>query len=311
MTMGSALLPRHGGRWRLVPAIITLLVAVATPPAWSAEPHPFGQGLLWRVEKPGVRASHLFGTMHSAEREVATLPAAVEQALGQADSLSLEIVMTGEVQMALGQAMMLFDGRTLTDIAGPSRAQRIAATGARYGMAAEQIQLLKPWALMLLFSIPPSEFIRQSAGQVALDQLLQQRAQARKIRLYSLETVDEQISAVAALPEADQLLLLDDTIALNPTIEEIFDDMRKAYLAGDLAGLHRLKDEVTKDTEPRIQQTYDERLIYVRNERMVTRMAPRLAEGGGFVAIGALHLSGQRGILNLLAKQGYQVTRVH
>ena len=46
--------------------------------------------------------------------------------------------------------------------------------------------------------------MRQSAGRVPLDQLLQQEAQSRQIPLYSLESVDEQIAALAALPEADQ-----------------------------------------------------------------------------------------------------------
>lgn len=297
-------------RWFALPALAVLLL-VASWPASAAEPHPFGQGRLWRIEKPGVRPSHVFGTMHSAEREVVALPTPVEQALAKANSLALEIVMTGEVRMALGQAMLLFDGRTLRDIAGPGLSQRVAATGARYGMAPEQVQLLKPWALMLLFSIPPSEFMRQSAGRVPLDQLLQQKAQSRQIPLYSLESVDEQIAALAALPEADQLALLDDTIALNPEIEALFDTMRESYLSGDLAGLHRLKDQLTQDIEPRVRESYDERVIHTRNRRMVERMAPRLAEGRAFVAVGALHLSGRTGILNLLSDQGYKVTRVH
>lgn len=298
-------------RWFSVPAILILLLLVAPWPGSAAETHPFGQGRLWRVEKPGAQPSHLFGTMHSAEREVVVLPSAVEQALAKAKSLALEIVMTGEVRTALGQAMMRFDGRSLRDVAGPGLSRRIAATGARYGMAPEQVEMLKPWALMLLFSIPPSEFMRQSAGRVPLDQLLQQEAQNRRIPLYSLESVDEQISALAALPEADQLALLDDTIALNPSIEELFDTMRRSYLAGDLAGLHRLKDRLTKDIEPRVRESYDERVIHARNRRMVERMEPRLAEGRAFVAVGALHLSGRRGILSLLSDQGYKVTRVH
>ncbi len=302
--------PRKRRRW-FAKSTLILLLLVAPWPLSAADPHPFGQGLLWRVEKPGGQPSHVFGTMHSAEREVVALPPPVAQALERADSLALEIVMTGEVRSALGQAMLLFDGRTLRDIAGPGLTRRVAATGARYGMAPEQVQLLKPWALMLLFSIPPSEFLRQSAGRVPLDQMLQQQAQSRRIPLYSLESVDEQVAALAALPEADQLQLLDDTIALNPTIEELFDTMRRTYLAGDLAGLHRLKDELTKDTEPRVREAYDERLIHRRNRRMVERMAPRLAEGQAFVAVGALHLSGRTGILTLLSDQGYTVTRVH
>jgi uncharacterized protein len=48
-----------------------------------------------------------------------------------------------------------------------------------------------------------------------------------------------------------------------------------------------------------------------RNLRMVERMTDRLAEGGVFVAVGALHLPGERGILNLLAGRGYRISRVY
>jgi hypothetical protein len=44
---------------------------------------------------------------------------------------------------------------------------------------------------------------------------------------------------------------------------------------------------------------------------MVERLRPRLAEGGAFVAVGALHLPGEEGILRLLERQGYRVTRLY
>ena len=53
------------------------------------------------------------------------------------------------------------------------------------------------------------------------------------------------------------------------------------------------------------------RLLDERNARMVERMAPRLTEGDAFIAVGALHLPGERGILNLLAERGYRIFRVY
>ena len=52
-------------------------------------------------------------------------------------------------------------------------------------------------------------------------------------------------------------------------------------------------------------------LIDQRNARMVTRMEPFLKRGQAFIAIGALHLPGEVGVLNLLAKQGYRVSVVY
>ncbi len=60
-----------------------------------------------------------------------------------------------------------------------------------------------------------------------------------------------------------------------------------------------------------LAESFQEDFIVARNKRMVARMADILGEGGSFVAVGALHLPGDEGVLNLLAEQGYKVTRVY
>ena len=61
----------------------------------------------------------------------------------------------------------------------------------------------------------------------------------------------------------------------------------------------------------RFARVYAERLLDIRNRLMVARMMPRLGEGNALVAVGALHLPGRRGILNLLAEEGYHIARVY
>ena len=296
---------------RFALAVMALLSVATTGQTFAAEDHPFGKGLLWRIERPGTAPSHIFGTMHSADRQVAALPAPVRQVFDRAGSLTLEIAMNGQTQMELASSMLLFDGRNLADIAGPERLDRVVDAGARYGMPRERLMYFKPWALMLFFSVPPSEFQRQMAGGIPLDQILQQDAQGRGIALHALETIQEQIEVFGGLSETEQLALLDATMEVNPEIEPFFEAMREAYLARDLAGLHRLSEEMAAGTDPKLQTLYEDRLINARNKRMVARMTERLAEGKAFIAVGALHLSGEGGILNLLQKAGYEVSRVY
>jgi hypothetical protein len=80
------------------------------------------------------------------------------------------------------------------------------------------------------------------------------------------------------------------------------------YLARDLGGLWRLN--LASGGDPDLQQRFLERLLYARTERMLQRLQPLLEGGGVFVAIGALHLPGDRGLLRLLADRGYTITRV-
>ncbi|MDH3595494.1 MAG: TraB/GumN family protein [Rhodospirillales bacterium] len=299
--------------WRrpALAGLAVLLSLAAAPPAPAAGERPFGDGLLWRVERAGQAPSHVFGTMHTADRQVVALPQAVKDTLDGAGSLVLEIIMSEQVRGELVQAMVLPEGKVLGAIVGPERFERVLSAAARYGIPREQLRILKPWALTMFFSLPPSEFQRQAAGGVPLDQVLQDSAQDRGTALHGIETPAEQMAIVAELPEPTQLALLDAAIEANPRIEPIFEAMKTAYLDRDLSALHRLADEMSEGTDQDLQKLFLERMVDSRNERMVKRIAPHLAEGNAFVAVGALHLSGERGVLSLLEKQGYRVSRVY
>ena len=299
------------GQTLLILAFWALAFLTPAEPDAAATDLSFGKGLLWRVETPQGTASHIFGTMHSADSEVVSLPAPVQDSLDAASSVVLEIVMDNRVQMTLAQSMLLLDGRNLGQIAGQQRLEGLVSTGARYGMAPAQLQMFKPWALVLFFSLPPSEFQRQSAGRQPLDQLIQSAAQQQGKAVYGLETAEEQISVFSGLREADQLTLLDLTVASHDQIEPVFEEMRQAYLARDLQRLFDLKEEMVGNQAPVVREVYDERMIYQRNEHMAQRLTGRLKDGGAFVAVGALHLPGERGVLSLLEKRGYKITLVY
>jgi uncharacterized protein YbaP (TraB family) len=84
----------------------------------------------------------------------------------------------------------------------------------------------------------------------------------------------------------------------------------EAYLARDLAAMQRISEE-SSGGDQRANEVFADRLLYQRNERMVERIEARLAEGGAFIAVGALHLYGSRGVPALLESRGYRVTRVY
>jgi len=87
----------------------------------------------------------------------------------------------------------------------------------------------------------------------------------------------------------------------------------EAYLARDLAGLWRISEQSGGDgaEAKRLRAIFTRRLLEDRNIRMAERSEARLKEGGALIAVGALHLYGDAGILSLLEKRGYRVTRVY
>jgi uncharacterized protein len=260
----------------------------------------YGQGLLWRVGWTDAPPSYVFGTAHSKDPRITRLAKPVAAAFETAQSLAIEIVHTPAVDTAVGRAMKI-PGGNVERLVGPERYGQIRAAGARYGSQPEALRQLKPWALYLLFSLPPAE-VRDR--KPALDFVLQLSAEERGIPVYGLESVQEQLAMFDDLAPDRQVALLDAALAENWRIDCWWQALKDVYLAREL-GFYTLL------TEQRTAIQDDVYRVAERNLRMVERMTDRLAEGGVFVAVGALHLPGEHGILNLLARRGYRISRVY
>jgi uncharacterized protein YbaP (TraB family) len=163
---------------------------------------------------------------------------------------------------------------------------------------------------MFLFGIPPSEIRREAAGQKELDEALQNFALKEGIAVAWLERPEDITRFLSGLPDADQVAMLRVTLKQVPRIEEIYEDIRIAYLAGDLDRLHAMSAELAAGEDARLNDLFERELVDARNERMVAAMMNHLAGGRVFVAVGALHLSGETGILRLLERAGWRVRRV-
>jgi uncharacterized protein YbaP (TraB family) len=85
----------------------------------------------------------------------------------------------------------------------------------------------------------------------------------------------------------------------------------QAYLQRDLAAMWRIgeADMARRPELKPLKEVFYQRLLFDRNTRMVERMRPQLKSGAAFIAVGALHLYGDKGLLSLLAREGYTVTR--
>lgn len=290
-------------------AFLTVALFVVLPAA-AKEGRLHGQGRLFEVGAAGVVPSYVFGTMHSTDPQVLKLPTAAMRAFDKSTRLVLEIVFAPENEQRLQRAMVLDDGRTLSGIIGPKLFSRLMARAGIYGLPAQHVNRLKPWAIGLMLSLPLAEVARSAAGAVPLDMALEKTADNRGIPVYGLETIDEQVAALSDFTEKDQIAALRMTVELNPQIDALFAEMKQAYLAGDLDRLHRMSRSLYSGSEERLAELFEKRMIEIRNRRMANRLARHVKHGGAFVAIGALHLSGNEGVLHLLELRGYTVKRV-
>jgi hypothetical protein len=290
---------------RPVIALLALLFVVVAPALAAAG--DFAEGLLWKIEKPGKAPSWVFGTFHSADPQVLALPKEVTDVVAAVESVSVEVVMTGAVPFRMQQSMRAEKGQGLDITLPPELLDIVLGLAPEYGMKPEQVLKLKPWALTLLMGAPPSD--QPAPGRAFLDMWLMQQANSKGKHLYGLETAEEQVEVFDGMPLPAQVTLLSWTLATAS--ESTFGTMRALYLARDLAGLEALFEETLASLDPDVAALFRARLIDNRNKLMVKRMAKRLAEGNALIAVGALHLPGELGVLRLLEKKGYTVTRVY
>lgn len=276
---------------------------VAAEKTDASKRQDFTRGLLWKIETPGSAASYLFGTYHTSDPRITTLPCPVQDAFDRSASYTMEVIANGAGIVSMAQAMFFSDGQTLKAVLGEPLYQETLRAIGNTGTAGG-IDNMKPWAVMMMLSAP-----RETSG-LFLDMALQLAATRRGKPTYGLETMQEQIAVFNGMSLDDQIALLRDTVQNHQLIQSAMEDLTQAYLKRDLGALLALSEKF-KPSDARIHDAMMDRLLTQRNANMAERMQVRLKEGNAFVAVGALHLPGESGLLQLLSTAGYRVTRVY
>ncbi|WP_299623606.1 TraB/GumN family protein [Pelagibius sp.] len=292
---------------------VALFLALWAGLAAASDVHPVkhGEGRLWRVERPGGPPSHIMGTIHVADPRVRDLPVPIREAFESSRRAAFELLPDPEVRQTVQQAQRLPTKKSLAKLLDKDTYRKTLAVAARYGLPAEAVDQMQPWALAILFQTPPDEFRRRLDGDLILDAWLIQWAYDLGMRVVALEKPEEQMSLFDAFEPRDQVEMLREILTQleeEPNgVERLIDD----YLDGSMTAAYRRVEEMARaDKEPGARQ-FKELFLDARNHTMVRRMIPLLQEGHAFVAVGALHMPGEEGILNLLERRGYRVTRLY
>ena len=288
---------------RLLIVVCLLLLA---PAAWAEAP---GKGRLWRIERPGLAPSWLFGTMHSSAPEALKLPGSVLRALAEAEVVVGELDMTQVNYGSIMASALLPAGESLADHLSPELHARTLAAVAPLGLAPAVADRLEVWFLALMLSNDPAEIERQRQGLVVLDDWLQQEGRRQGKAIVGLEALEEQLGIFAGWPETLQVAMLRAALDYPGLIAGSNAALTALWLDGDLPSMWRLFRVSLMASGPEFRRRMTDDLVLARNHLMAERLAPLLAEGGVFVAVGALHLAGEEGLIVLLREEGWSVTR--
>ena len=276
-----------------------------------------GEAILWKVEKDGVAPSYLFGTMHVADPRITTLSDKVEKAIAASERLMLEIDMSKQEMEATTATFMsnniaLFmapQGQQLADLLNDEEEKAATEALAKVGMPFWSVNPMQPWFPALLLALPSCSGLGlDGADAEVLDGLVRGRFVEAGKRTMGLETVEEQLRTMAELDMDTQLIWLKSQILMADKMDALFETMTRVYLRRELPLFMAYSETLLSEEGNAANARVYDALLDQRNVRMFERSKEEVAKGGLFLAVGALHLPGETGLVNLYREAGYTVT---
>jgi len=275
--------------------------AVAADPWTKQAPKkdPIANPLFWSIEKDGI-TSFALGTIHIGVDAEARLPAIVWGQIDAAKSFAMETDLTDPAL----QKILVCTGCSLKKDLGPKHWTKLEEVlGAD---VAARIETMKPMVAATMMSL------RGLPTTTQMDTLLLARAQNGKKQIVYLETAAHEAALLEKWMNVKALkAMLEDVEGGAKHTKEMLD----AYLAGDEARMVKLADveKAQALAHGYTASEYEESMqdmLYGRNAAWIAPIEKLHAAGGGFIAVGAMHLVGPKNVLELLAAKGYKVTRV-
>ncbi len=293
--------------WSFAAAFVVAGALLAEVAAAQPARAPFTQGHLWRIAKAGVGDSYAFGTIHVADPRVSAIPRQIEAAFTRSRTLAMELPPVEVVDAQVFELEQLEDGGRLEPLIGTDAYAMLEPQLIAGGTPRQVAARLKPWAAMMKL-----DWGRRGGAVASLDENLFAAARVRRMQLVSLESIEEQIAAFDTIPMASQVALLRHVLAHRDTLAASTDWTIEAWLAGDLAALARIPQRVAAQY-PGMSPHYAALTRHIIEDRTVVmhhRLFMPLRGGQVFVAIGASHLYGARGLLAMLQRDGYRIERI-
>ncbi|MEQ1713844.1 MAG: TraB/GumN family protein, partial [Hyphomicrobium sp.] len=275
------------------------------------------EAILWRIEKRGVAPSHLMGTMHVSDVRITTLSPAAAKALDGSKSVLLEVAdlspkATVDAITKSAQLMMFTDGRRLDKLLSPDDFAVVQALVAKSGLPGDLATVFRPWLVNTLMAVSECERKNAEAGHPVLDSKIGREAEARKIKVIGLETIESQLAAMSSLPDAEQVEMLRAGLKYAARTDDMLETLTQMYVKRRMGAAmpFNLALAATAGVSPDAFKGFQQQLLDKRNRKMLDGARPLLEKGAAFVAVGALHLSGPTGLVQLLRDDGYTVTAV-
>lgn len=262
--------------------------------------------LLWKITSPDKKTiSYIYGTIHVIEKELFKFPSKLQKLIIASDTIVLELAGAGNQQEI--QKHIFLKNETLQDFFNEDQQDSInvwvkSNLGLNKDDFWDYMGMYKPFIIaetILLHSF----LDRNVSYEKEIDQIV------RKIKnknTAGLETVEEQMSLFDSLSRYEQAKLVLDAIKNEASNKNVLNKLQKAYVDQNLDELFEL---ISSDSS--YSPIPYKKLISERNEKWISELNNLFSNYKSFVAVGAGHLPGEDGLINLLRKKGYNVKPIY
>lgn len=257
-------------------------------------------GLLWRIEAPTGKVSHVFGTIHVDDARVTDFSPAIPKVLEQSEVFMMETLPPSD------PSLYFLPNHNLREALTEQEWDKAKQLAELHAMQDEVVMRMKPWLLAMLFDLPASQ------GPYTQDIRLYAKAQELGKEIEGLEDTRAHFTMLDGLSKEEQLTILRSVLERSQEEKERdFEELLNAYLKGDTAVIAKVDEKATASTlPPALWQKMRVKLLDERNAIMAEHIAAKAADQRLFVAVGAAHLAGKDGILARLRKAGYKVNAI-
>lgn len=260
--------------------------------------------LLWKISKKGSsQVSYMYGTFHLMCKEDIVLSKSVDDAIANADDVYFELDLDDPSTMLSGIFFINMKAdTTLSQLLTADELKRVSSFFKdTLGTPITMFQRMKP-SLLEAFMYPKMLACKNSSG---VEQELLVKVAAANKKVYGLETIQDQTSVFDKIPYSVQAKGLVKSVDSFASAKKNFAEMVTNYKAQQL---DLLGDALDVDTEG--LSAYLDVLLYDRNKNWVKKIKPIMESKNLFIAVGAGHLPGEQGLIDLLRKEGYEVEGV-
>ena len=290
-------------RYRVLPLLVALTVALGPYALAQNNAKPTSGSVFWEITGNGLsQPSYLFGTIHFLEKKDLKISKALKDKLKSCELFSTETLFNHHTRHELHKGSHLPDHKSLEDYMEPADYKkledlflnRLKVKHLKFNLTYRH---LKP----VILSITMTRLgLNEEVGYFETD--LIKLAKANDMHLLGLETIEREMQALNTYPLDDQVTALVHNVENYDKLLAEFKQLVNYWKQGDLDKVFEITLEPAEDNEAFHRNFFDK-----RNEEWILSMNRYMGQAPTFFAVGAAHLAGEFGLIQLLRNEGYTV----